>query len=178
MISKEPDRILDFAPIGMWWEITRSTADTGGELFEAINVVAPGFAGPPLHVHPQAEESYHVIAGTLDVCLGGEWRELKPGESVTVPAGSAHTLKNTHAAEVRLLNVHKPALAFERFFRRFHTLVCAGGLKLPPKDFRSIVLVSMLFVDHEQEIRSVKPPHPVMRVMAFIGRLIGYRLPP
>ena len=73
--------------------------------------------------------------------------------------------------------MHKPALAFERFFRRFNTLVCETGLKLPPKDFRSVVLVSMLFVDHEQEIMSVKPPHNAMRVLAFIGRLIGYKLP-
>jgi hypothetical protein len=65
-----------------------------------------------------------VLAGTLDVCVGGEWRVLKPEQSVTVPAGTAHTLKNTHAEEVRLLNVHKPPLAFERFFRRFNTLVC------------------------------------------------------
>jgi mannose-6-phosphate isomerase-like protein (cupin superfamily) len=177
MTPKDRDRILDFTPIGMWWEITKSTADTGGEFFEAINVVNPGFEGPPLHIHPKAEESYQVLAGTLDVCVGGEWRELKPGQSVTVPAGAAHTLKNTHAEEVRLLNVHKPALAFERFFRRFNTLVCETRLKLPPKDFRSVVLVSMLFVDHEQEIMSVKPPHNAMRVLAFIGRLIGYKLP-
>jgi mannose-6-phosphate isomerase-like protein (cupin superfamily) len=178
MTTKDEARILDFAAIGMWWEITKSTADTDGELFEAINVVAPGFAGPPLHIHPHAEESYHVQTGTLDVRLDGEWRQLGPGESVTVPAGTAHTLKNSHPAEVRLLNVHKPALAFERFFRRFHALVSGGTLKLPPKDFGSLVLVSMLFVDHEEEIRSAKPPHTVMRVLAFLGQVLGYKLPP
>src|SRR5438067_2078628 len=149
MTSTDPDRILDFAAIGMWWEITRSTADTGGELFEAINVLAPGFAGPPLHIHPHAQESYQVQAGTLEVCVAGEWRKLGAGESVTVAAGTAHTLKNPYPVEVRLLNVHQPALAFERFFRRFHALVCGGQLKLPPKDFGSLVRVSMLFVEHE-----------------------------
>jgi len=178
MPAEDQDRILNFAAIGMWWEITKSTADTGGERFEAINVVAPGFAGPPLHIHPHAEESYQIQTGILDVCLGGEWRQLGPGQSVTVPAGTVHTLRNPHAVEVRLINVHKPALAFERFFRRFHALVAGGKLKLPPKDFGSLVLVSMLFVDHEQEIKSAKPPHTVMRVLALIGRSLGYRLPP
>jgi mannose-6-phosphate isomerase-like protein (cupin superfamily) len=179
MISSENnDRILDFAATGMWWEITRSTADTGGELFEAINVVAPGFEGPPLHVHPHAEESYHVLEGTLDVCVGGEWRQLGPGESATVPAGTAHTLRNPHPVEVRLRNVHKPALAFERFFRRMHALVAAGKLTLPPKNFGSLVRISMLFTEHGHEIRSIKPPHAVMRVFAFMGKLLGYRLPP
>jgi mannose-6-phosphate isomerase-like protein (cupin superfamily) len=177
MDLKESNRVLDFGPIGMWWEITQSTADTGGEFFEAINVVAPGFAGPPLHIHPHAEESYEVLSGALDVCIAGKWRTLKAGESITVPAGTAHTLKNSHAEAVRLLNVHKPALGYERFFRRFHRLVGSGKLKLPAKDFVSLVLVSMLFVDHEQEIKSAKPPHMLMRVLAFIGRVLGYQLP-
>ena len=177
MTSTNQDRILDFAATGMWWEITKSTADTGGELLEAVNVVAPGFAGPPLHIHPHAEESYHVLEGTLDVCVGGQWRQLAPGEKVTVPAGTPHTLKNSHEAEVKLINVHKPALAFERFFRRMHTLVADGKLTLPPKNFGSLIRIAMLFVEHENEIKSAKPPHAMMRVLAFIGRLLGYKLP-
>lgn len=52
MSHDEPNRILNFAPMGMWWEITRSTADTAGEFFEAVNVLAPGFAGPHcIHIH-------------------------------------------------------------------------------------------------------------------------------
>jgi mannose-6-phosphate isomerase-like protein (cupin superfamily) len=127
------DRALDFGPVGMWWEITRSTADTGGELFEAVNVLAPDFAGPPLHIHPTAEESYPVVSGTLDVCVGGEWRRLAAGESATVPAGTPHTLRNGSGAEVRLVNVHRPALGFERFFRRLHALACSRGVSLPPR---------------------------------------------
>ena len=178
MGSESQDRVLDFAQIGMWWEITRSTIDTGGELFEAINVLAPGFAGPPLHVHPAAEESYAVVSGTLDVCVGDQWRKLAPGEAVTVPAGTPHTLKNESGAEVRLVNVHKPALEFERFFRRFHALACSGKLKLPPKDLRSAILVSMLFSEHPQEIISVKPSRRLMKVLALVGRVLGYKLPP
>ena len=177
MASTRPDRVLDFGPIGMWWEITRSTADTGGELFEAVNVIAPGFGGPPLHLHPDAEESYQVVSGILDVCVDGQWRELLPGESVTVPRGTPHTLRNGHENEVRIVNVHKPALGFERFFRRLHDLVTRDRLKLPPKDLRSIFLVSMLFSDHPREIICVKPPRTLMRVLAVTGKLLGYKLP-
>jgi hypothetical protein len=46
MESTDPDRILDFAPIGMWWELTRSTADTGGEAFEAVNADFHGWKPP------------------------------------------------------------------------------------------------------------------------------------
>jgi mannose-6-phosphate isomerase-like protein (cupin superfamily) len=172
------DRVLDFGPVGMWWEITRSTADTGGELFEAINVLAPDFAGPPLHIHPTAEESYAVVSGALDVCVGGRWRSLGAGESATVPAGTPHTLRNESGAEVRLVNVHRPALDFERFFRRLRDLACSCGVALPPKGLRSAILVSMLFTEHPREVISVKPSRRVMRALALAGQALGYKLPP
>jgi hypothetical protein len=46
------DRHLDFHPgMGMRWEITRSTQDTAGDLFEATNWLDPHMPGPPVHVH-------------------------------------------------------------------------------------------------------------------------------
>lgn len=171
------DRVLDFGPMGMRWEIMRSTADTEGELLEAANVLNLGFAAPPLHIHPTAEESYAVVAGTLDVCVGREWRKVAAGESVTVPAGTPHTLKNDSGAEVRLVNVHKPALEFERFFRRLHALAISGAVTFPPKGLRSAILLSMLFTDHPQEIVSVKPSRRFMKVLAGAGKMLGYKLP-
>ena len=83
------ERQLDFHPgMEMRWEITRSTTDTGGELFEATNWVGAQMAGPPVHVHPTAEESYEVIEGALDVFVDGEWRTLRAGETATAPAAS------------------------------------------------------------------------------------------
>lgn len=172
------DRVLDFGPMGMWWEITKSTADTGGELFEAVKVIAPGFGGPPLHIHPAAEESYAVASGTLDVCVAGAWRKVAAGESVAVPAGTPHTLKNDSGAEVRLVKVHRPALEFERFFRRLHALACSGKVKFPPRRLRSAILLSMLFTEHPREVISVKPSRRAMQALALVGRVLGHKLPP
>jgi mannose-6-phosphate isomerase-like protein (cupin superfamily) len=175
MDTASQDRSLDFGPIGMWWEITRSTADTGGELFEAINVLAPTFAGPPFHIHPTAEESYAVVLGTLDVYVGGTWRKLAAGESVTVPAGTPHTLKNESGAEVRLVNIHRPALEFERFFRRLHALAASGRVTFPPRGLRAAMLLAMLFSEYSQEIISVSPPRLLMNALARVGRILGVR---
>lgn len=177
MAEVKQDRILDFAAAGMWWEILKDTADTSGASFEAINVVNPGFEGPPVHVHPHAEEIYQVLEGKMDVYVGGTWRQLGPGESATVPAGVPHTLKNPYAEAVRMINVHQPALAFERFFRRMHAMIADGSMTLPPKSFGSLLRISMLFVEHENEIKSVKPPHALMRVLAGVGRVLGVKLP-
>jgi hypothetical protein len=36
----------------MWWEITRSTEDASGALFEATNWMESRMPAPPVHVHP------------------------------------------------------------------------------------------------------------------------------
>ena len=72
----------------MRWEITRSTEDTAGELFEATNWLDPRMPGPPVHVHPTAEESYEVVEGALEVFMNEEWSTVRAGEKATVPAGA------------------------------------------------------------------------------------------
>lgn len=176
MVSAEQSRILDWGQFPGRWEITQSTEDTNGEYLE-MRFEIEGTEGdsPPLHIHPNAEESYEVLSGVLEVNVEGEWSKVVAGEKHSVPPGTPHTFRNRE--DVVLKNVHKPALEYERFFRRFHKLVTEQGVDLPPGKFHSFVLMGMLFADHEQEIVSVKPPQFVMRLLSGLGSLLGYRLP-
>jgi mannose-6-phosphate isomerase-like protein (cupin superfamily) len=161
----------------MRWEITRNTADTGGELFEATNWLDPGMAGPPVHVHPTAEDSFEVIEGALDFCVDGKWRTLRAGESATAPAGVPHTLRPGNGEPVRAVNVHRPALQFESFFREMQGLIRQGKIKhLPPKEPRSAIYAAMLFGKYPNEIRVVKPPNGVFKALALVGKTLGFKL--
>ena len=174
----ESDRVLDFAPgMAMRWEITRSTADTGGELLETVNWVGPRTGGPPVHVHERAEESYEVLEGTLEVFIDGQWRTLRAGEKATVAPGTPHTLRNTSNQPVRLVNTHRPALGFEAMFRELNALIKAGKIKrLPPKDPRSAMYAAMLFAKYPDEQRITKPPPAVFRTLALVGRALRLKL--
>jgi mannose-6-phosphate isomerase-like protein (cupin superfamily) len=153
-------------------------ADPETESWRVTMILAPGFGGPPLHIHPHQEESYEVQSGVLDVFIDREWREVKAGERVTVPAGAPHTIRNLHGEEMRAINVHAPALDFPHFMASLHELAHGGKVRaLPPKDPRSVIYLSMLFTAHEQSLISVKPPQRLMRILAVIGRRLGYRLP-
>jgi mannose-6-phosphate isomerase-like protein (cupin superfamily) len=178
--SASDDRQLDFHPgMDMRWEVTRSGADTAGELFEASNWLGPELAGPPMHVHPTAAESYEVIEGALDVCVGGKWTTIRAGESATAPAGVPHTLRNSSGEPVRIVNIHRPALQFESFFREMQSLIHQGKIKhLPPKEPRSAIYVAMLFGNYPNEIRVTKPPNGVFKALAFFGRTLGFNLEP
>jgi mannose-6-phosphate isomerase-like protein (cupin superfamily) len=163
----------------MRWEITRSSADTDGELFEATNWLDAGMAGPPVHVHPTAEESYTIVEGALDVCVDGEWRTVQAGETATVPAGVPHTLRTTSGEPIRLVNIHRPAQQFESFFREMHALIHQGKLKrLPPNGPRSAIYAGMLFAKYPGEIRATKPPNGVFKALAAVGRALRFKLEP
>jgi quercetin dioxygenase-like cupin family protein len=174
----ESSRVLDFRPgMAMRWEITRSTNDTRGELLETICTVGPRTGGPPVHVHETAEESYEVTDGTLEVCVDGHWRTLHAGEKVVVPAGTRHTLKNSSDREVRLINVHRPALEFEAMFREMQGLISARKIRrLPPKDPRSMIYAAMLFTKYPNEQRFTEPPPHILKALALLGRALGLRL--
>lgn len=169
-------RILDFGGFPGRWEILRSTEETRGELLEMrFTIESTTGDSPPVHIHPDATERYHVRSGVLEVQIDGEWREIPAGESYSVPPGTPHTFRNREP--VQLIDIHEPAHDIERFFRRFHRLVIEWGVSLPPGDFKSAVLLGMLFSDHEREVVSVNPPRWAMKGLAALGRLLGYHLP-
>lgn len=169
---------MDFNPtVGMVVE-GAPPDDPDNDAWHVTMALAPGFAGPPLHARPRQEESFEVLSGVLDVCIHGQWRELGPGERIDVPAGAAHTIRNLHGKEMRALNVHAPALGFPDFMAGLHELVHSGMVRaLPPKDPRSAIYLSMLFTAHEHTLVCIKPPQRLLRILASVGRRLGYRLP-
>jgi mannose-6-phosphate isomerase-like protein (cupin superfamily) len=170
--------LLDFNPaVGMVVE-GAPPDDPSTDPWHVTMLFGPDFAGPPLHVHPHQEESFEVLSGVLDICIDGQWRELGPGECITVPAGVPHTIRNMRREEMRALNVHAPALEFPDYMVGLHELIHSGKVRaLPPKDPRSVIYLSMLFTAHERTLASIKPSQRLMRILAFVGRRLGYRLP-
>ena len=172
------DRQLDFHPgMGMRWEITRSTEETSGELFEHVDWYDAREAGPLLHVHPNTEDSFEVTDGVLEVCIDGEWRSVRAGETATVPVGVPHTFRNGSDEPVRVVCRHQPAGRSEAFFRDMHRLIHEGKIKrLPPKDPRSAIYAAMLIAAYPDEIRIVKPPNGVFTTLAGLGKALRFRL--
>ena len=103
-------RHLDFRPgMAMWWEITRSTEDTSGELFEATNWIEPGMAAPPVHVHPSAEESYEVVDGAIEVFMDGSWSRVGPARRRPCPRESRIRYARPATGTTRILNIRRSA---------------------------------------------------------------------
>jgi mannose-6-phosphate isomerase-like protein (cupin superfamily) len=112
-------------PIGAASTTTiKATADaTAGRFFISENDVAPGFPGPPLHVHDELVDSFYVLAGTLDLVVGDDRVALGAGGFACVLPGTPHTFSNSSESRVRFLNINAPG-GFEHYMRE---LAAAAG---------------------------------------------------
>ena len=65
-------------------------------------VIKPG-AVTLLHRHRLSEEIYHITAGTGHMTLGPEQFAVTAGDSVCIPPGTPHCLRNTGSEPLRVL---------------------------------------------------------------------------
>lgn len=78
----------------------------GQSLAEAT--VLPG-QSTALHRHHKTEELYHVTAGHGLMRLGDEEFSLAPGDTVCIPPGTPHKVRNTGDEPLRILCCCAPA---------------------------------------------------------------------
>lgn len=74
--------------------------------------VAPG-AATVLHRHARTEELYHVLAGRGTMTLGSRDFAVGPGDTVCIPPGTAHRIRNAGPDRLRFLCCCSPAYAHE-----------------------------------------------------------------
>jgi quercetin dioxygenase-like cupin family protein len=166
---------LDLGPIGATFHVKKTAADTEGRALEMEWELRPHSSGTPVHIHPTATETYEVLEGSFDVYVDGDWRTMDVGERITVPAGIPHTFRNASDEVTRVFNAHEPAMDFGTFFGRMGRMVENGSVPADRMTLKTRLHLAIVMASHEEEIRSVDPPHGVMRALAAVGRLLGYR---
>jgi mannose-6-phosphate isomerase-like protein (cupin superfamily) len=174
MSSEMQGRVLDLrAVFGVKARITAAAAATPGGEVEMDVTAEPG-SKTLIHYHPNEEETFRVLEGTLEVLRDGRWEGIPAGESLIVPPGAVHGFRNTAGVPVRFLNRHQPGAAFEAHMETLDRLTQAGKIR-GTTDLRSLIYMSMSAIKHRPDV-AVKPPQWAVRVLAFLGRRLGYRL--
>ena len=99
-------------------------ADTGGA-FTLIETREHELgAGPPLHVHRDAAESFFVLAGEYVMHLDSRDFRCPAGSFIYVPIGMVHTFQSVQVGS-RKLNLYTPA-AMEGYFIELGRAIEAG----------------------------------------------------
>ena len=96
-----------------WFHVTPE--DTGGTFAAWIEEIPEG-AGPPLHIHHDAQEFFAVIEGRLRFRCSGRETEVGPGGTVLIPQHAQHTFKGVGPGTSRVLITLTPGRGIG-FFR-------------------------------------------------------------
>jgi quercetin dioxygenase-like cupin family protein len=109
-------------PVGEVLTFMATAETTRGALTALVTLASPG-QGPPLHVHPDHDETIYTLDGQFRVQLADRLVDALPGSFVFIPRGTAHTWQNAGDAPARLLAMVVPAdRNFEQLFRRYSQL--------------------------------------------------------
>jgi quercetin dioxygenase-like cupin family protein len=92
-----------------------SDAD-GNDSISVLEHRAPFGDSPPLHIHHDEDEVFHIIDGELRFQVGGHELRLWKGETVIAPRGIPHTYRVESSGGGRFLTVTGNR-SFERFVR-------------------------------------------------------------
>jgi quercetin dioxygenase-like cupin family protein len=141
----------------------QTSRDTGGEKLEFELELAPDGHVPGAHVHPEQEERFHILEGTMKFRRGLRRITAGPGETVVVPAGTMHRFANGGDETARVRVEVVPALDMEQLFETTVELAIEGNTnrKGMPKPLHLALFVRRF----EREVRAPFPPAAVVRAL-------------
>jgi quercetin dioxygenase-like cupin family protein len=131
---------------------------------------------PGAHIHPEQEERFHVLEGTMTFRLGLKKLVAEAGETVVVPAGRVHKFANGGDAVARARVEVLPALDMEDLLRTTAELAYEGRVMRSgmPKPLHLALFVQRF----KREVRAPFPPawmvRALMAPLAALARARGH----
>ena len=97
-----PGGPVKIEPWGSMQWLAEAASVAGIGMSVARMTVRPG-ASSPAHRHGNCDEVAHLVAGSLDFGLAERWVTMQPGDTLVIPAGTAHGTRNRGTEEAVLL---------------------------------------------------------------------------
>lgn len=157
-------------------DFLRTAADTDGELLEFDLELSADGRVPGAHVHPEQEERFLVLEGTMRFRLGMRTIVAEAGDAVVVPAGRVHRFANAGEGPAHVRVEVVPALDMEELLCTTAELAHEGNVMWSgmPKPLHLALFVQRF----RREVRAPFPPAPIVRALmaplAALARRRGY----
>jgi mannose-6-phosphate isomerase-like protein (cupin superfamily) len=150
-----------------------TTAESKGRLLQLEMSAAKSAA--PRHQHPRLSEHWDLRAGSVHFEVAGAEQLLEAPAQLTIPPGTPHRFWS----DSRLQTVvdYEPAGGFEAFLETIYALAVAGktNSKGMPNPLRAAVIAAEHLDDYALPWPSVAVQRVLFRLLAPVGRLLGYR---
>jgi quercetin dioxygenase-like cupin family protein len=157
--------------------ILRSAAETGGQVLDWELRLAPGGRVPSSHAHPEQQETFTVLEGTMRFRVG--WRRIiaGPGQRVLVLPGTVHHFANAGPVTARVVVESRPALRMQELLETAAAL--AQGQHAARRALPRPLDLALFMTEFEREVAAPYLPRSlvrlVMRAILQSGRLAAAR---
>jgi len=145
------------------------------EVLEVEGSYGPGGRPPPAHFHPAQDEHFEVLEGTLRTKVGGEQRDLGPGDPLDIPQGTPHQMWNPGEQGARVVWQTRPALRTEQWFRSIDALHREG--RVGRNGMPGPLAFGAILSEYDDVFR-LAGPRPLVNgavaLLGALGRLRGY----
>ena len=129
IITRESAPVINV--LGIVERLHLAHGDTDGAMTVLEQRTPPGM-GVPMHVHAREDEVFHVVAGEIELVVGGDRHVLGPGATALAPRNIPHSLRNIGAVDATVLVIVTPA-GIERMFEELSELPPSN-----PPDFAGV----------------------------------------
>jgi quercetin dioxygenase-like cupin family protein len=136
-VLQPPDQADVLAAAGGTIAVRLRSEQTAGNLAVIEMEIPGGMDGLPLHTHPQFDEAFYLIAGSLTFRAGEQVMTAEPGALVYIPGEVAHTFAEMTGCPARVLLWVTPA-GHERYFEAMQKAL-ASGETLSPTFFSELM---------------------------------------
>jgi mannose-6-phosphate isomerase-like protein (cupin superfamily) len=155
----------------------QTSRETNGEAVVVETFVQPHGFVAAAHVHPDQEERFEVLRGSIGFRVGRKSFVAGPGQRVTVPAGQPHKFWNAGDDVAHFVCEVRPALQFESLLETMFALAAEG--RTNRKGMPNPLQLAVIAHAHFDTVRLPFPPAILQRIAlalgAPLGRAVGYR---
>jgi quercetin dioxygenase-like cupin family protein len=159
------------------WRATRASTD--GAYCEFELHLSPGAKVAAPHRHPNQEERFTTVSGSIRLVRGGETILCGPGDETVIPPGTPHKWGNNDESSSFTIVRLTPALHIEEFFEVFCRLASEGKASasgLP----RNPLQLAVVLDAYREEFAFATPAQqtvlsPLLTVFAAIGRRLRFQ---
>jgi quercetin dioxygenase-like cupin family protein len=146
------------------------------EALEVEGTWGPGGSAPPKHFHPQQDERFEVLEGTLNTRVDGQERELHAGDVLEIPRGAVHQMWNAGDVPARATWTTSPAGRTVDWFAAIDGLRSSG--RVGRNGMPGPLAFGVYLTEYRDVFRLAGPQPllmPLLAGMGVLGRLKGYR---
>ncbi len=177
LLAQRTSPLMSQPVTGEWVFGLVTSAETGRTFERGVGVFPPGNAGPPEHIHPSYDEHFNIVQGEFVFKIGGKERPVRAGEQLVVSRGTAHTFRCVGSDHGAVIVETRPAARISEVISTLFGMAHEGLLTPAgqPKLLHAMVIGSEYADD---TVFTNPPPNiaiPIARLLAPLGRLLGYR---